>query len=125
MKRTLNLLTISTLLLILVPFSSCKDDDEPSASGLIGTWKEVSFEASGCTDPNDNEPLSTCSTTCETIVVTATTISFSGTSFPYTASGNTITVDGETVTWSISGTTLTITSDGEPGCTNVSKYTRV
>jgi hypothetical protein len=131
MKNTLNLLTLSAILLASFQFSSCSSDDDPeiTAASLIGTWTLASFATTGCTDPIDNQDLSTCTTSCETIVVTATTVSIDGDApMTYTTDGNTITTDGDTLTWSISGTTLTITdvdSAADGGCTSTFTYTRV
>jgi hypothetical protein len=131
MKNTLNLFAFLALLLVSFQFSSCSSDDDPeiTAESLIGTWTQTSFVSTGCTDPNDNQDLSTCTTACETIVVTATTVSINGDApMTYTTDGNTITTDGDTITWAISGTTLTITdvdSAADGGCTSVITYIRV
>lgn len=121
---------------IPLAISSCKDDDENPGAALIGTWEEKSYVSSGCVDPDDNES-STCTSSCERIVVTENTITIG--SFPavsYTVSGNQLTISqssggttiSTTVTFVVSGTTLTITqqddaSDG--GCKNVSTYSKV
>jgi hypothetical protein len=110
---------------------SCKDDDDAKpADLLVGTWLEVSFAATGCTDPDDNE-TNTC-TACETLVATATTLKF-GTEppYPYTADGNTlsVTVGAQVfkVTIEVSAETLILTiqdSAADGNCKNVSNYKR-
>lgn len=126
---------IGLILVIPLAFSSCKDDENEGAS-LVGTWDEVSFVSSGCTDSADNENF-TCTSSCERIVVTESTVKFgSDPALSYTINGNQImlTQSGSgititiTVTFVVTETTLTITqqddvSDG--GCKNVSTYTRV
>lgn len=133
MKNYIKILGL--IFLIPLAFSSCKDDESKGAS-LVGTWEEVSFVSSGCVDPADNES-STCTSSCERIVVTANTITI-GTepAINYTVSGNQITLSQTfgsatitfTVTFVVTETSLTITqqddaSDG--GCKNVSVYKRV
>lgn len=126
------------LLVFTIPMviSSCKDDDEAPGAVLIGTWEEVSYATSGCIDSDDNDS-STCSSSCERVVITENTITFEGdTAEPYTATESTIsftttigsTTITETVNYAVSGTTLTITfkddaSDG--GCLNTLTYRKV
>ncbi|MFZ1808914.1 MAG: hypothetical protein WAU36_16910 [Cyclobacteriaceae bacterium] len=126
------------LLVFAIPMviSSCKDDDESPGAVLIGTWEEVSYATSGCTDSDDNDSF-TCSSSCERVVITENTITFEGDpAEPYTVTGSTIsftttigsTTITETVNYAISGTTLTITfkddaSDG--GCLNTLTYRKV
>ena len=110
----------------------CKKDDDPTpAEQLVGSWKEVSFVATGCTDSNDNES-SNC-TKCDTMVATSTTLTFPGEPpYPYTANGNTLTVTVGTQTFTatiaITGTTLTLTIQNTPadgGCKTVTTFNKV
>lgn len=130
--RTIFLLTL--IASFIFQFEGCKKDDDPTpAEQLVGSWKEVSYVSTGCTDPNDNES-NTCTTNCETLVVTATTLKIgSDPALSYTASGNTLTVtipgqQTTTVAFAISGSTLTVTIQDSPadgGCKSVSTYTRI
>jgi len=120
------------MMLMTLVFEGCKKDDDPSPNAsLVNSWKEVSYVVSGCTDPTENEST-TCTTGCETLVISATTISFYGISLPYTVSGNTISIDFlgdiETVTYVITGTTLVITSQdsqADGNCKYVSTYKKI
>ncbi len=122
------------LLIVLMPlvFAGCKKDDDPSPNAsLVNSWTEVSYVASGCTDPTENEST-TCTTGCETLVISATTINFFGISLPYTVSGNTISIDIlgdiEKVTYVITGTTLVVTaqeSEADGNCKYVSTYKKI
>ncbi len=131
-----NFIIIIGLILVLpLAFSSCKDDENEGAS-LVGTWEETSYTSSGCIDPADNETY-TCTSSCERIVVTGSTITIDNEPpINYTVNGNQITLSQTfgsatitfTVTFVLTDTTLTITqqddaSDG--GCKNVSVYKRV
>lgn len=134
MKNYVKVLLFIFALPILV--SSCKDDDESPGAALIGTWEEKSFVSSGCIDPNDNES-STCTASCEQIVVTENTVKIgSDPAIPYTIKGNQLSISESaggvtitiTVTFEVSGNTLIITQQDEAsdgGCKNVSTYTRV
>lgn len=112
--------------------TSCKDDDDDAkpVDQLIGSWLEVSFVSSGCTDPADNE-TSTC-TTCETLVATSSTLTFeSEPPYPYTADGNTlsVTVGSKiyTVVFAVTGDTLVVTiqdSADDGNCKKVTTYKR-
>lgn len=117
---------------VLISLDGCKKDDDPSpAEQLVGSWKEVSYVSTGCTDPNDNES-SNC-TKCDTMVATSTTLTFPGEPpYPYTANGNTltITVGAQTyiATIVISGSTLTFTiqdSTADGGCKSVTTFNKV
>ncbi|HRK55192.1 MAG TPA: hypothetical protein PK185_14845 [Cyclobacteriaceae bacterium] len=94
--------------------TSCKDDDDNSnpANLIIGSWKMVSYVASECTDPADNEN-ETCSTDCEITIFTNDTVTFEGeTPQTYKIDGNKITFDGETYEFSVTETTLVISYKG-------------
>ncbi|MEZ4973235.1 MAG: hypothetical protein R2820_07985 [Cyclobacteriaceae bacterium] len=131
--KLIAVLTVAVIGLLL-SVSSCKDDDDPSP--LIGTWEEKSYVASGCIDPDDNETF-TCTSSCETIVITENTIKIdTDPAIPYTTDGNKLTISQTTggitisitVQFSVSGNTLTITQeeeDADGGCTSVSTYQRV
>jgi hypothetical protein len=128
----------STYLIILIAslvflFEGCKKDDDPTpAEQLVGSWKEVSFASTGCTDPNENES-ETCTTNCETLVASGSTLTFPGEPpYAYTANGNTLTVTAGgqtfTATIAISGSTLTFTIQDSPadgGCKNVITYSKI
>lgn len=129
----------STYLIILIAslvflFEGCKKDDDPSpAEQLVGSWKEVSYVSTGCTDPSDNES-GTCTTKCETLVATSSTLTFgSDPALSYTASGNTLTVtipgqQSVTVVFAITGSTLTFAIQDSPadgGCKSVSTYSKI
>lgn len=133
MKNYIKVLAI--VLAFPIVFSSCKEDEDQGAS-LVGTWRETTYVSSGCLDPTDNENF-TCTTSCEELVVTATTVKIgSDPAINYTVNGNQLTVTETlgsatisiTVTFAVTATTLVITqvdaaSDG--GCTNVTTYTRI
>jgi len=133
MKTYLKLLGV--ILIIPIVFSSCEDDDDTGAS-IVGTWEEVSFVASGCIDPTDNETF-TCTSSCERIVVTNNTVTIgTNPALNYTVSGNQLSIvqsgGGVTitivVTFEVTETSLTITQQDEAvdgGCKNVSVYKRV
>jgi len=116
---------------VIILFEGCKKDDPaPNAALLKGVWEEVSFVASGCTDPNDNENYN-CTSGCEILVITPNTLTIEGDEYDYTVSGNKITIslggDTEIVTFDVTETTLTITSQDSPAdgnCKNVSTYKR-
>lgn len=110
---------------------SCKDDDESKpVDQLVGSWLEVSFVSSGCTDPDDNES-STC-TKCETLVATSSTLTFEGEPpYPYTADGNTLSVTVGTqiykVVFAVNGDEMVLTIQDSPAdgnCKNVTTYKR-
>lgn len=122
---------IFLMTLVVLAFEGCKKDDPSPNATLVNSWKEVSFVASGCTDPTENEST-TCTTSCETLVISATTFSFDGNSFPYTVSGNTMSIEFMgtiyKVSFVISGTSLTITSQdslADGNCKNVSTYKKI
>ena len=120
---------------MVIAFEGCKKDDpKPNASALIGSWEETSYVVTNCTDPLDNEALYECTTICEILEVSATTVTLDGDGpYDYTASGNTVTIDlgpdgTVVVTYSISGTTLTISiqdSLADGGCKTTITYTKV
>jgi hypothetical protein len=85
---------------------------------------------SGCSDPVDNETI-TC-TSCETIVISATTMSIDGDTYPYTVSGNTLSIDVDgdiyKITYIISGNNLTLNfqdSVADGNCKYVTTYKRI
>jgi YD repeat-containing protein len=136
--KSIYLMTLISSLIFLL--EGCKKD-EPApvtqASLLVGSWKEVSYVATGCTDPKSNES-STCTTSCETLVITATTFKIvkadgSSQTFNYTAKDNTITVTltgGQitTATFAITGSTLAITNQdslADGNCKSVSTYSKI
>lgn len=131
MKSIKSTYLITLIVCLVFLFEGCKKDDDPTpAEQLVGSWKEVSYVASGCTDPNDNES-STC-TKCNTMVATSSTLTFTGEPpYPYTANGNTltITVGNQTFTATIviSGSTLTFTiqnSAADGGCKTVTTFNK-
>lgn len=120
------------LVALLLPFfEGCQSDDDPDpgqAALLIGAWQGTKYEATNCNDPDENE-TTTCTSSCEILIVTATTISFDGDVYSYTAKGKKLTLNlggtKITTTYSISGTTLTInyqSTEAQGGCTIVSTY---
>ncbi len=127
MKTSKNILLIALMFLV---FEGCnKDDPGPDQSAeLIGAWEAVSFVSSNCKDPSENG-TTTCTSFCEILVFTSTTVTFDGDGpFNYTTSGNSLTIDfggSQTGTYSISASTLTFTGQDSPadgGCKNVSTY---
>jgi hypothetical protein len=128
--KSIYLIILTASLVFL--FEGCKKDDPAPtpAEQLVGSWKEVSYVSTGCLDPADNES-SNC-TICETMVATASTLTFPGEPpYPYTATENilTITVGGQTytATIAISGSTLTFTLQNSPadgGCKSVTTFTK-
>src|SRR5689334_6515480 len=92
--------TIKRLWMIaLIPllFEGCKGDDQAPAPDqselLIGTWEALSFVASNCSDPTDNENTS-CTTSCEIMVATSTSLTFDNEGpYTYTAKGNSLTIN--------------------------------
>lgn len=112
MKRSLVFLLLLSVAALFT--TSCKDDDDNSnpANLIIGSWKMVSYVASECTDPTDNEN-ETCSTDCEITIFTNDTVTFEGeTPQTYKIDGNKITFDGETYEFSVTETTLVISYKG-------------
>ncbi|MGE0587864.1 MAG: hypothetical protein AB7O48_04780 [Cyclobacteriaceae bacterium] len=130
MKNLLRLLTIC-FVTSLAMLSACKDDDE--ANPLIGTWIFKSEATTECSDSDFNGTES-CSTDCDEIVITATTITDDTGSSNYTLDGNKIVISGSlggvtfsvTVTYSISGNQLTITDETDTtfGCKTVTVFTK-
>lgn len=133
---------LSLVIIIAGVIVSCsKSDPAPSqASALIGNWKAVSYQRTGCTDPTYNESLTACTTSCETLSITATTVTVTvpgsaPMSFTYTVTGSTINITGsgaptETITFVVSGTTLTINTQSpatgaEANCKGISIYTKI
>jgi len=125
--------------IVITCFSlSCRKKSDPSpANPLIGSWKEVSYVFSGCTDPADDLGLTNCTTDCETLIFTATTLKISqGGSADetnnYSVNGNVLTVSpnvtGVSITFAVSGTTLTLTAKNTPAygaCTVVETLTKI
>lgn len=117
--------------LMILLFEGCKNDDPaPDQSAeLIGNWEVVTFVATGCNNPDDNYN-ETCTSNCEILVATATTLTIDGAGpYPYTTDGNSMTIDfgGDTfvITYSIAGEILTFSAQDSPadgGCKNVSTY---
>lgn len=129
---------LSVIALCAIALSSCKKDEAASTPAYIGTWLETNFIASGCTDPGDDEVHACTAPDCESLIISATTITIvkpgsANEVYPYTASGNTltVTVGGTTgtitVTVVVSGTIMTVTlqnSAANGGCLNVTTYTK-
>lgn len=130
MKRLFAFLFLFSMASLLI--ISCKDDDENPANALIGTWKFVSYVASGCTNPDDNEN-SSCSTDCDTFIFTADKLTIKASGDPdetltYTIKGNEITITDSgiplTLAFVVSGSTLTL-SNSENGCDIIRTLTKV
>lgn len=98
----------ATLMLSMAIFSGCGDDDDgPAALPLEGTlWTETKSVSENCDDPDDNENYtSTCTETeCYTLVLEGGTITF------YDLEDGTL--DTSTGTYTISGSTIKVTTDG-------------
>lgn len=134
MKTSKSILFLTAFLIVILSLEGCKKDDPAPtpAEQLVGSWKEVNRVSTGCTDPADNG-TETCTTSCETMVASSTTLTFTGEPpYPYTADGNTLTVTVGTkvfiVTIAISGTTLTFTiqdSAADGNCKSVATYNKV
>jgi hypothetical protein len=133
--KTIKRIYVITLITSLVfLFEGCKKDDPAPtpAEQLVGSWKEVNRVSTGCTDPADNR-TETCTTGCENMVASSTTLTFTGEPpYPYTADGNTLTVTVGTqvfkVTILITGTTLTFTiqdSAADGNCKSVTTYSKI
>ncbi len=112
-KLIVLLLTIPCVILLS---TSCKDDAKSAnpADLIIGSWQMVSFVASECADPADNE-TETCSTGCEITIFTKDTVTFEGEpSEPYSIDGNKITFGtgsgADTYEFSVTETTLIVTN---------------
>ncbi len=133
---------LSLVILVAALCSACSTDSTPvsqsQAQLLIGSWKEVSSVTTLCTDALQNKALKTCDTSCETLVVTSSsvTIKNSGVAdevFTYTLSGNVINTtpsSSEALTFLIVGTTLTITgtrpnSGNDANCKKVTTYSKI
>ncbi len=108
---------------------SCKKDD-PAPPSLEGTWTLTSEVYSGCDDPLDDDSV-TCTSSCDVVVVSATSITSDGDTQSYTKTATTISVtDGGltfTFSYTVSGTTLVITQEGSAltgGCKYVATYKR-
>ena len=111
MKTNIRILAMMAIAAMIIFVEGCKKDDPTptQAQLLIGSWKEVSFVSSGCTDAADNGS-STCTTQCETLVVSNTTLTIGTESWPYTVVGNTLTftVGGQKVIVTIAVTKTTL-----------------
>lgn len=134
MKTSKRILIMMFIAIMVLLAEGCKKDDPAPtpAEMMVGSWKEVSYVRSGCTDAADNES-STCTASCETLVVSATTLTF-GTEppYPYTADGSalSVTVSGTIyiVTIAVTATTLTTTIQDSPAdgnCKKVTNYTKL
>lgn len=129
-KFLLTLIVIGSLSLII----SCKDDEE-SANPLIGTWEFVSEVVSECDDADFNG-TETCTSSCDRIVVSATTITQDTDVLNYTLDGNKILIEEKigsitvtsAFTYTLTGDQLTITfkEDALTGnCKTVTTFKRV
>ncbi|QSE98172.1 hypothetical protein [Fulvivirga lutea] len=142
--KTLYYFLNATLLVSLLAFTGCSDDDDDGGSTpLEGTlWTETG-SVETCEDPadNDTDVLTCTATECYTIRLANGTITFTDieggvtetSTGTYTINGNIITVtiveDGVTTTlavpYAISGNILTITVDERAfggSCTSVTTY---
>jgi hypothetical protein len=136
MKVIRPLIIILTIAAMVNLFNGCNNDKEDPAPTqaelLIGTWQFTNGVVSECTDPLDNY-TETCTTECETIVVTSSTVTMLGDSYPYTINGNNLSINmGSgltlTVNFVVSGSTLTITlkdSAEDGNCKYVSNYKKI
>jgi hypothetical protein len=134
MKIIKSILILLSVAAMATMFDGCNDDnEEPSqAELLIGSWQIVSDVVSECTDPNDNYS-ETCTSSCETMVISKTEITMDGLTFTYTVNGNTLSINmgsGVTLTvnFVVSGSTLTITlkdSLADGNCKYVATYKKV
>lgn len=130
MKSLIRFLSIAAIAFI-IGLSACKDDDP--VNPLIGTWIFTSETTTGCSDPDFNGS-ETCSTNCDEIVITATTITDDTGSINYKLDGNKIVISeslgGITITitntYSVSGNQLTITDENDSvfGCKTVTVLTK-
>ena len=87
--------SIFLIVITILVFEACNEDDPaPDQSAeLIGSWENVSFVATGCADPADNYN-ETCTSDCEILVITATTLTFDGEGpYSYTTNGNSMTIN--------------------------------
>ena len=106
--------TVSLIAVMLAFLLSCsKKEVVPIvSSSLLGSWTLVSIGTTGCTDPQDNEAVTNC-TTCPTISFTETifTTNETGTvqKSSYTVSGNMI---NNSIIFSVVGPKLTLTIPG-------------
>jgi hypothetical protein len=123
----------SVLAIISLFAISCKDDEGPTSTSLIGSWKETSITRSACGDPLENGTENCSAPNCLTLVFTETTVAFDSDIYPYTKNGNSLTVMLDDIftmnaTYSISGSTLTLTVEGSPTdgiCKEVFTFTRM
>ncbi|MEZ4974671.1 MAG: hypothetical protein R2820_15270 [Cyclobacteriaceae bacterium] len=128
----MNRLTLSILgmfCLILVS-TSCKDEDDGNPADLIvGSWRFVSYVASECSDPDDNENEN-CTSGCEVVVFTKDMVTFEGEPpESYSIAGNKITFGtgsgADTYEFSVTETTLTVIEQDPGECKEVTTLTRV
>ncbi len=112
---------------------------QSQAQLLIGSWKEVSYVRTLCTDPLQNETLKACvGAECGTLVITSSTATIKKTGVAdivlnYTVSGNVLTAtpsQGDVITFAILGTTLTIVSTqpasgSSANCVGTNVYTKI
>jgi hypothetical protein len=136
MKAIKSIFQTSLILSLFILTEGCKKDEPAApANPLIGSWKFVSYVASGCTNPTANE-TTTCSTSpssCETMVFTSTQITFTqpsgaSNSVSYTIKGSEIAVQGSagniSLIYAVVGTTLTL-SNNQNGCNIVRTYSKI
>ena len=128
MKKFIQGFTLFAIVFLCV--LSCKKDD-PAPPSIEGKWTETTYVVSGCDDPSDNEPETTCTTSCEVFVISATTITSDGDVQAYTKTATTITVsDGSfslTFTYTVTETTLVLTLQNSStfgGCKEVRTFKR-
>jgi hypothetical protein len=111
-------------ILIGVIIISCSKKEDPGP--IVGSWILKSTAYSDCLNPADNLGEITC-TTCITISFTSNWLyGGPGTFGDYKISGNSISINGHVSTFSVTSTTLTLTSKISPsGCTIVQTYARM
>lgn len=127
--KKLSLLLLPIFCLILLS-TSCKDDDDGNPAELIvGSWRFVSYVASECSDPDDNES-ETCTSACEVVVITKDMVTFEGEPpESYSIDGNKITFGtgsgADTYEFTVTETTLTVIEQDPGECKEVTTLTRV
>jgi len=122
--------------LVLVLGGCNKDDEVDLAVAIIGTWLEAGYEYRNCDDPSDNETYvneecSTNGTYCWPITFYADgRFYFEDSEYPdlsyeknYRIIGNKLIIEGEAII-SISDNVLTLTYQGNNGCTVIERYRR-